>query len=170
MNAPSEHFNRSAYIDLIKRSITNYSYLGGDPPFEDFRCVTHYDLAEARWNVDPLARPLTLLTKGQLDLIENAVLAIEERNVPGDFIEAGVWRGGVIIFLRALINAYGIAGRKVVAADSFAGIPKNMRAVNDPVDLWPDRWVAPLDEVRKNIERFGLLDDRIAFVVGFFAD
>src|SRR5690242_380050 len=110
MNAPSEHFNRSAYIDLIKRSITNYSYLGGDPPFEDFRCVTHYDLAEARWNVDPLARPLTLLTKGQLDLIENAVLAIEERNVPGDFIEAGVWRGGVIIFLRALINAYGIAG------------------------------------------------------------
>jgi len=170
MNAPSEHFNRSAYIDLIKRSITNYSYLGGDPPFEDFRCVTHYDLAEARWNVDRLARPLTLLTKGQLDLIENAVLEIEERCVPGDFIEAGVWRGGVIILLRALINAYGIAERTVVAADSFAGIPKNVRALNDPVDLWSDRWVAPLDEVKKNIERFGLLDDRIAFVVGFFAD
>jgi O-methyltransferase len=170
MNAASEHFNRSAYIELIKRSITNYNYLGGDARFDGFRCVTHYDVSEARWTIDPLARPLTLLTKGQLDLIENAVLAVEEKGVPGDFIEAGVWRGGVIILMRALISAYGIAERKVVAADSFAGIPKNVRARNDPVDLWRDRWVASLEEVQKNIERFGLLDDRIAFVAGFFAD
>lgn len=170
MTAPSEHFHRDAYIDLIKRSITNYHYLGGDNSFEKFRCVSHYDLEQGQWKIDPLARPITLLTKAQLDLVEKAVLSVEERGVPGDFIEAGVWRGGVIILMRALIDAHKITKRKVFAADSFAGIPKNVRALNDPVDLWKDRWVASLDEVRQNIARFGLLDDRIAFAAGYFSD
>jgi O-methyltransferase len=167
MTAPSE--NRDAYVDLLKRSITNFSYLGGETPFEQFRCVTHYDLKQATWKIDPLARPITLLTKYQLDLVEQSILAVEQRGVPGDFIEAGVWRGGVIILMRAMINAHKITGRKVVAADSFAGIPKNTRALNDPVDTWRDRWIASIDEVKQNIERFGLLDDRIEFVPGLFS-
>jgi O-methyltransferase len=162
--------NRDAYIDLIKRTITNYTYLGGDYSLESFRSVTHYDVPNAQWKIEPLARPTTLLTRNQLDLIERCVVSLQERGVPGDFIEAGVWRGGVIILLRALLNAYGIAGRKVFAADSFAGIPKNARAVGDPVDQWRDRWIASLEDVQQNIKRFGLLDDRIKFVPGFFAD
>jgi O-methyltransferase/8-demethyl-8-(2,3-dimethoxy-alpha-L-rhamnosyl)tetracenomycin-C 4'-O-methyltransferase len=170
MSAPAEQFNRDAYIDLLKNSITNYTYLGGDASAETFRCVTHYDLRQSTWKIDPLARPLTLLTRHQLDLIERLILDAVARAVPGDFIEAGVWRGGAIVLMRALMNAYGIAGRKVVAADSFAGIPKNKRALNDPVDLWRDRWIASLGEVKENIARFGLLDDRIEFLPGFFAD
>lgn len=161
---------RDAYLDLIKRSITNHLYLGGDRSFEDFRCIAHYDLDRAQWKIDSLARPATLLTKAQLDLIEQAALALEELEVPGDYLEAGIWRGGAIIFLRALLDAYSIPKRKVFAADSFAGIPKNVRAVNDPVDLWDDRWVASLDEVRQNIARFGLLDERIVFTPGFFEE
>lgn len=168
MTAPSPI--RDAYIDLLKRAITNYAYLGGDTALEDFRCVTHYDLQKSEWKLDPLARPLTLLTTPQLDLIEKAVRTVVERSVPGDLIEAGVWRGGAIVLMRALLNAYEIGDRKVVAADSFAGIPVNTRAKNDPVDNWRDRWVAGLEEVKQNIARFGLLDDRIEFVPGFFAD
>ena len=103
MTAPSEHFNRDAYINLIKRSVANYPYIGGDRSFEEFRCVTHYDVEQGQWKIDPLARPFTLLTKGQLDLVEKAVLAVEERGIPGDFLEAGVWRGGVIILMRCLL-------------------------------------------------------------------
>jgi hypothetical protein len=142
---------RDAYIDLIKRTVTNYHYLGGGVPFEQFRAVTHYDLDQARWKIDPLARPLTLLTKAQLDLIEKAILSLEERSIPGNFIEAGVWRGGAIILMRALLEAYGITSRKVFAADSFAGIPKNVRALNDPVDDWSDRWVTSLDHIRSRL-------------------
>lgn len=170
MKAPPEHAVRDAYVDLIKRSVANYLYLGEERPFDQFRAATHYDLDRGEWKIEPLARPLTLLTRSQLDLVEKAVLAMEEQRVPGDFIEAGVWRGGVIVLLRAMIDAYRLSGRRVVAADSFAGIPKNVRAVNDPVDKWNDRWVASLDEVRTNIARFGLLDDRIEFTVGYFAD
>lgn len=169
MTAP-DNVHRDAYIDLIKRSVTNYQYLGGDSSFDKFRCVTHYDLKQSRWKIDPLSRPLTLLTKKQLDLIENCVVAVEKKGVPGDFIEAGIWRGGAIILMRALLNAHKIADRKVYAADSFAGIPKNATDRNDPVDAWSDRWVASLAEVRQNIDRFGLLDDRVVFTVGFFAD
>lgn len=170
MTTQSEHMIRNAYLDLVKRSITNFHYLGGDTQFEEFRCVTHYDLQQSQWKIDPLARPLTLLNAGQLELIHNAVLAMEERNVPGDYIEAGVWRGGVIVFLRALMGAYRIKGRRIYAADSFAGIPMNIHSENDPVDTWKDRWVATLGEVQMNIARFGLLDDQIEFTVGFFAD
>lgn len=170
MTAPSDQACRRAYIDLIKRSITNYHYLGGDASFEQFRCVSHYDLKQAQWNIHRLAQPLTLLSKGQLDLIERAILTVEERGVPGDFLEAGVWRGGAIILMRSLIEAYQMGDRKVFAADSFAGIPKNSRARNDPVDSWADRWVASLDEVRQSIARFGFLDERIVFAPGFFSE
>jgi O-methyltransferase len=170
MSAISSDELRDAYLDLLKRSLTNYAYLGGITPFERFRCVTHYDTAASQWRIEPLARPATLLSKTQLDLIEEAVLILEERGVPGDFIEAGVWRGGAVALMRGLIKAYGIKDRKVVAADSFAGIPKNVRTMHDPVDKWSDRWVASLEDVRGNLDRFGLLDDKIEFLVGFFAD
>ena len=161
---------RNAYIDLIKRSITNFHYLGGTSSFEEFRSVTHYDLENSRWKIDRLACPLTLLTKGQLDLLESVVATLESQKVPGDFIEAGVWRGGVIVLLRALLGAYGISDRKVFAADSFEGIPLNSSDRTDPVNAWSDRWVAKLDEVQQNIRRFGILDERIRFVVGYFSD
>ena len=166
----SEQSNRDAYIDLLKRSITNFHNLGGDTPFEQFRCVKHYDVPNGKWKIGPFARPVTLLSKSQLDLIESAVVRVERDKVPGDFIEAGIWRGGAVILMRAMLDAYRITDRRVFAADSFAGIPLNTKARGDPVDKWVDRWAASLEDVKGNIRRFGLMDERIVFVVGFFAD
>lgn len=166
----SEAPTRDAYIDLIKRSVTNYLYLGGAASPEQFHSVVHYDVGRSTWKIDPLSRPITLLSRAQLDLVEQSVLSVAQRGVPGDFIEAGVWRGGVIILMRALMKAHGISGRRVFAADSFVGIPMNTRALNDPVDKWRDRWIASLEEVQQNIARFGLLDDKVTFVPGFFAE
>ncbi|QIK95397.1 macrocin O-methyltransferase [Sphingomonas sp. HDW15A] len=161
---------RDAYIDLLKRSITNFHNLGGNASFEQFRCVNHYDVPTGRWKIGPFARPKTLLSKPQLDLIERAVVRVEREKVSGDFIEAGIWRGGAVILMRALLDAYEIKDRRIFAADSFAGIPINTRAKGDPVDKWVDRWAAPLDDVKANIRRFGLLDDKVRFLAGFFAD
>jgi hypothetical protein len=41
-------------------------------------------------------------------------------------IETGVWRGGATIFMRALLQAHGIADRNVWVEDSFAGLPPRM--------------------------------------------
>ena len=161
---------RNAYIDLIKRSITNFLYLGKQGDFAKFSSVRRYDAKKGEWLVDAHSRPMTLQSKGQLDLIEKSILDLELRQVPGDYIEAGIWRGGALILMRALLDAYGIEQRKIYAADSFSGIPQNDEFLHDPVDLWTDRWESSLEEVKGNIERFGLLDDRIEFVAGFFAD
>ena len=161
---------QSAYLDLIKRLITNYAYLGGGYSFAAFDPQRHYDRDASSWRVDPLSRPMTLLSLAQLEMIQEAVLDIQQRGVSGDFIEAGIWRGGAIIFMRALLNAYGIANRQIIAADSFEGIPQNVTFKHDPVDEWKDRWAASLDEVKGNIERLGLLDERIEFLPGYFAD
>lgn len=168
MSGAMDSWSRDKYIDLLKRSVTNYLYLGEERTFENFRCIKHYDVETGAWKIEELSRPTTLLTKSQLDLVEHAVVSVEQRGIPGDFMEAGIWRGGVIIFLRGLMDAYGIEGRCIIAADSFEGIPRNIRAVNDPVDEWPDRWVAGVEEVKRNIDRFGFLDERIRFLVGYF--
>lgn len=162
--------HREAYLDLVRRAVTNYLYLGGEASREEFRCAAHYDIDAGNWKIDRLALPATLLTAAQLDLVERSVLEVERRDVPGDLLEAGVWRGGVIVLMRALLSAHDIADRKVVAADSFAGIPRNTRATGDPVDAWPDRWVASRAEVEGILERFGLLDERIQFLEGYFED
>lgn len=157
-----------AYLDLLKRTVTNFTALGGDDAFENFNSLKYIDPATRTWAIDHLARPMTLLRRSQLDLIERLVRDLEQREVPGDYIEAGVWRGGAIIFMRGLIEALQIPDRVVVAADSFAGIPKNIVFKHDPVDNWPERWDASKAEVQANIARFGLLDDRIEFLAGPF--
>src|ERR1044072_1077606 len=43
-------------------------------------------------------------------------------DVPGDFIETGVWRGGSCIYMRALLKAHGVTDRTVWVADSFVGM------------------------------------------------
>ena len=170
MTFPPVSDMQKAYIDLITRTITNFAYLGGQSGFRKFNFEHVYDTENARWRTDMDSRPLTLLNKEQLDLLETLVESLEARGVPGDYIEAGVWRGGVIVLLRALIKAYAIPDRRVFAADSFSGIPQNKYFRHDPVDAWSDRWIASLKEVQNNIRRFGLLDDRIVFVAGLFAD
>ncbi len=161
---------REAYLDLIKRAVTNYPALGGGVAFEKFNSLVHYDTARGGWQIAREAQPLTLLSKGQLDLLEKLMLDVVARRVAGDCIEAGAWRGGAVALMAAVMRAHGITGRRVVAADSFAGIPMNEQFRHDPVDLWPDRWAASEAEVRGTIARLGLLDDRVEFLTGNFAD
>lgn len=157
-------------IEELKRAVSGHLHLGGDTPFESFNALSHYDRENSRWRIDREQVPMSLLSKGQLDLIDWAVNDLAARKVPGDLIEAGVWRGGAVILMRALLDAYFLHDRQVIAADSFSGIPKNTQFKHDPVDLWEDRWEASLDEVKENISSFGLLDERIEFVEGYFAD
>ena len=43
-------------------------------------------------------------------------------NIEGDFIEAGVWRGGATIFMAGINKYYNLNG-KIYVADSFEGLP-----------------------------------------------
>ena len=89
-------------------------------------------------------------------------------------METGVWRGGATIFMRAILAAYDDPTRVVWVADSFAGLPPPDAAAypadaNDRLHLETPLAIS-LAEVRENFARYGLLDDRVRFVQGWFRD
>jgi hypothetical protein len=91
--------------------------------------------------------------------------------VPGDLIEAGAWRGGATIYMRALLAADGDRKRTVWVADSFEGLPKSEHPEDAGLDLSEiEELAVGLEEVKRNFSRYGLLDDQVRFLKGWFSD
>jgi Macrocin-O-methyltransferase (TylF)/Methyltransferase domain len=91
--------------------------------------------------------------------------------VPGDFLEAGVWRGGTCIFMRALLKLRGITDRTVWVADSFEGLPKPSLDADRNYDLSAISMLSVSQEdVQAAFQRFGLLDGQVKFLKGWFKD
>jgi O-methyltransferase len=116
----------------------------------------------------------TMIGLKRLDNIQDCVTSVIKNYVPGDLIETGVWRGGSSMFMRAVLKAYGDHSRTVWVADSFRGLPQP-DAARYPVDrgdtLWTYKELAiPLAEVKANFSRYGLLDEQVAFLPGWFRD
>jgi hypothetical protein len=110
----------------------------------------------------------------RLKNLRGLVSRVIDEGTPGDLLEAGVWRGGASIYMRALLAVHGVTDRRVWVADSFAGLPPPNEAAF-PADrgdrLHEIRYLAvPLDDVRRNFEKYGLLDSQVEFVQGWFKD
>ena len=191
---------RDAYVDLLRRAVLGLTVgpvtLYEPVPTGSGRLRTlamralrrrggaavakpvRYDLAAdaegtaSVWNLPPW--PMTMVGAVRLANVERCVRGVVESGVPGDLIETGVWRGGTTIFMRGVLRAYGVADRHVYVADSFAGVPPP-DADAYPADegmelhLWPGLSVS-LEEVRANFDRFGLLDEQVTFVPGWFRE
>jgi O-methyltransferase len=116
----------------------------------------------------------TMVGLRRLENIQTAVRTVIDEGVPGDWVETGVWRGGASIFARACLAAYGDTERVVWLADSFEGLPKPTLPQDETGGaemLWSyDELAVGVDTVRRNFERYGLLDERVRFLVGWFAD
>ena len=116
----------------------------------------------------------TMIGLKRLDNLQYCIENIIENKVEGDLIETGVWRGGACIFMRAILAAYQIKDRCVFVADSFTGLP-NPATTKYPQDVG-DRHhhitylAVPLEQVKANFDKYGLLDEQVAFIKGWFAD
>jgi O-methyltransferase len=169
---------RDRYIDLLIRAVANTIYedpphpefvnLPGSPPLDER--APELRLHGEDWPSQAHSMMGVARLKNLAELTRRAI----EDGTPGDFIETGVWRGGGCILMRGVIAAYGAESRRVFVADSFEGLP-----LPSP-ELYPaDRGdtlhqhqvlAVPEAEVRRNFERYGLLDERVRFVKGFFSD
>jgi hypothetical protein len=159
------------YLTLIRKCILNTIYedrpmdpwSGGDFSAEnrnrglDWPSVAHSMIGNQRMlNIQTLAE-----------------IVIRE-GIPGDFIEAGVWRGGACIFMRAILKAHGQQNRLVWVADSFAGLPepdadKYPADSGDQHHTYRDLAVS-LEQVKANFEKYDLLDAQVRFLKGWFKD
>jgi hypothetical protein len=124
------------------------------------------------WGLPPW--PMTMIGRIRLNNIEDCIRDVLAAGVPGDLIETGVWRGGASIFMRGVLSAYGVTDRSVFVADSFTGLPapdvdKYPADEGLNLHLWPGLAV-DVEEVRANFTRYGLLDDQVTFVEGWFRD
>jgi len=110
----------------------------------------------------------------RLDNIRFCLEDVIKKNVQGDFVETGVWRGGACIFARAVLKARGVTDRNVWVADSFEGLPKP-DAEKYPEDKGDKHHFIPelavsLEQVQANFRIFGLLDNQVKFMKGWFKD
>ena len=158
------------YLDLLENALTGQ--LVQDAPISPWS--KGFDPEIRMLGRDWPGTAPTMIGGARMRNIRVLAERVLDAGIPGDFLEAGVWRGGACILMRGILAAYGVQDRTVWVADSFAGLPPP-----DP-DAYPadagDRHhtfqelAVPLEEVRANFERYGLLDDQVQFLKGWFAD
>jgi O-methyltransferase len=159
------------YIDLLKRILTNLIYQDPNvnPPYP-----TVFDHSLRAIGRDHPRDAHTMVGMARLNNLHMLAERVLETNVPGDFVETGVWRGGASIFLRGVLKAHGINDRHVWLADSFAGLPKpNLEKY--PLDKGWDMssmeyLKVSLAQVQEHFRRYDLLDDQVKFLEGWFKD
>ena len=184
---------RERYLRALRAALV------GGPPFYAYRHVPRPEDPELARNFDALretgAELFTQLPPGpdlhdvgagwlatgetmigdlRLRQLQDAVETVIAQGVEGDLIEAGVWRGGASILMRAVLDAYGVTDRLVWVADSFKGLPPP-----DPGSYPADAGLrlhehpalaARIEEVQSNFAWHGLLDDQVRFLPGWFRD
>jgi O-methyltransferase len=170
---PETEALRTAYLDLLKLCLcdlagTTTLSVGAMPD----RTVMSRELrGEARRlraaGMDWPLQGLTMVGLGRLDDLQACVESVVGDGVDGDLIEAGSWRGGASILMRATLDSLG-DDRTVWVADSFQGFPSTDAPEDGGADLSGyDFLAAPLDEVRDSFARFGC-ERGVQFVPGFF--
>jgi O-methyltransferase len=177
---------RDRYLELLIGALTHTIYPGVDrmePPAElierltpsmreadDKWMIFYPEIARAQGRDWPL-HAQSMVGLERMRSVRRCVETVLSEDVPGDLIEAGVWRGGVGILMRGILEAYGIEDRRVWVADSFRGLPAPDPDRDRGVEQEEMSWLAvPLEEVRENFHRYGLLDDQVRFVEGWFRD
>lgn len=159
---------RDKYIDLLMRTILCSMYpdpalaYGSDDKNHrkegrDWPGIAHSMIGEYR-------------AKNIVDLCKRVI----EEEVPGHFLEAGVWRGGTCILMRGILEAYQINDRKVFCADSFEGLPvpdenKHPRDAGDILHTF-EQLAVPLETVQENFRQYDLFDEQTVFLKGWFKD
>lgn len=163
------------YSELLKKSLTNTLYAVEPDTDQDDELafvtefIQHYIEGTA----------ISMLPLARFDNLRDCIAGVIANRVPGDLIETGVWRGGATIFMRGMLKALEVTDRAVWVADSFEGLPEP-DAEKYPVEAKAHRgavfakgykhFAAGLDQVRLNFSAYGLLDDQVRFLPGWFKD
>ena len=187
------------YLDLMKYVLTDYHRFSGNEYFKldslnnslfknflrllnvGFEKVGYELLRKYPTNIENRLNGLdwpgnadTMIGIKRLENIEFCIKEIIKNNIEGDLIETGVWRGGAVIYMKAVLEALGDNNRKIYAADSFEGLPKPdiKKYKADENDIHHSFTQLSIGEeiVKNNFKKYDLMDDRILFLKGWFAD
>jgi O-methyltransferase len=159
---------RTAYLELLKLCLcdlagTTTQSVGAMPDGTVMARELRDDGRRLRAaGMDWPLQGLTMVGLRRLDDLQACVEAVVRDHVRGDLVEAGAWRGGASMLMRATLDSLGDE-RTVVVADSFqgfaAGAEENLAGF--------DFLAVPVEEVRESFARLGL-GRGVEFLPGFF--
>jgi O-methyltransferase len=165
---------RRAYLELLKLSLCDLAASGSTSVGRTAdggvfsRELTGDQLRLRAAGMDWPAHGLTMVGLRRLDDLQACVESIVADGIEGDLIEAGAWRGGASILMRATLDSLGASERTVWVADSFAGFPAGADGTADGDDLAVFDFLAiPVEEAQANFARLGL-EHGVRFIEGFF--
>jgi O-methyltransferase len=166
---------RSRYLDLLELSLQNAIY--GESRLEMMlqgviQRLCHPYLTRRGTLAWP-RRAHTMIGAKRLRHLRQLVERTIIEQIPGDYIETGVWRGGACILIRGVLAAYDIRDRRIFCADSFEGLPSPDRRYpadrRDRLHRFRELAVSE-DTVRSNFAAYDLLDGQVVFAKGLFRD
>jgi O-methyltransferase len=194
---PSENLSATLYLELMKKCLTRIAFPEKYAPIRQQKTLprsiiltlcqkllsslkleivrrTEFDPRLREEGLDWPGEAETMVGLKRLENLEVCIRDVLRQGVPGDFVETGVWRGGASIFMRAVLKVYGDTQRTVWLADSFQGLPKP-NSERYPADAGDESWknaalAIPVEEVKANFCKYGLLDEQVRFLVGWFRD
>lgn len=165
---PSSGKTHALFLELMKKALLNTLY-------EDAQLTgaKTFDAKKREVGLDWPSQAHTMIGRKRLDHLQVALETVLAEGVPGDVIETGVWRGGATIFMRAILQAWGVTDRRVFVADSFAGLPppdpKYAADQGDQHHTMKELAIS-LEQVRANFAKYDLLDEQVVFLEGWFKD
>jgi O-methyltransferase len=126
-----------------------------------------------------MANKLTMVSHERLWTTLMACKYAIEQDIPGDFVECGVWRGGNALVAAEMFKLYGVS-KKVWLFDTFKGMTAPTDAdveaaggksaqqqfALDQRDTHNAWCYASLGDVRNSFDKKGLLSENVVFVEG----
>ena len=162
---------KALYLDLIEACLINTIY---EDVAQDPWSGKEFNSEKRDGGLDWPSQAHTMIGRKRMANVRELVETVIADGVPGDLIETGVWRGGACIYMRAILKAHNEMGRTVFVADSFEGLPdpdpEKYPADADDKHSSFEALVISLEEVRENFAKYGLLDDQVVFLKGWFKD
>lgn len=185
---------KKLYLELLKKSLTNFQYVEYEkgPEFIPKGIISKlassfftqkglsivYNKEDSKrkrlYGQDWPEFALTMVGLKRLDNIQYCIEDILKNDIKGDFIEAGAWRGGVGIFMNALLKVNDVTDRLVWMADSFEGLPapdSNKYPEDAGLDFYKVKFLSvSIEQVKENFRKYDLLNDNVRFLKGWFKD
>ena len=125
-------------------------------------------------------KSLTMTSPERVIALKRTVEYVIANDLPGAFVECGVWRGGSMVAVALVLQALGVQSRDLYLFDTFEGMTpateRDVSAWGRPAKAIQERlarsrnnsgWcVAGIEDVRANMQATGYPADRIHLVEG----
>jgi len=129
-------------------------------------------------------RPYTMTTVQRIEAVISATHYVVKNDIPGAFVESGVWMGGSIMAAARTLVELGATGRDLYLYDTFEGLPApgehdgitgSDQAITELYESANSGsgkpfLDAPVDIVRNNLARTGYPMDRVHTIPGLVED